>query len=796
MIFSHPKKSLYEHLNNVEKIGSRILDSKKLNFSIIDLKTVKKINSISLFCHDLGKTTSFFQDYIISVNKNAKNSKYKNHGLLSAILAFIIAKKLLDNDLHSFIVFILVLKHHGDLDNFENYFSKLKCDDEVDILNKQIKAINYIELEEILNSFKFNIPANILNQDSVKSTISYVGKTLFMLKIKRIIKNMEFYILINLLFSVLIFSDKTDAIFYGANEDIDRYFKMKNNKKIIKSALVDNFKNSLKSSNKKMVLKRNEIYNDVVESISEMNLKNRILSINLPTGAGKTIISLKSALVLKERLKQECDLEAKIIYILPFTSIIEQNYDVFKKIINSNDTRVLMKHHYLSEREYLDSDGNSEDLDYGITEHLIETWESDIIVSTFVQLLHSILSNKNRKLKKYHNITNSIIILDEVQSIPYKYWKLVRELFIYMSKILNCYFIFITATMPLIFSENNKEIFELAKYKEKYFKEMFNRYDVDTKYLKKTMDLSEFCLVLHSDIKLNSDKSYLIVLNTVKSSIYIFENLKELFKNEIEFYYLSTNVIPKDRMTKITEIKNTKKRKVVVSTQMIEAGVDIDLDVVYRDFSPMDNINQTAGRCNREGKNKIGKVYIVKLIDENTNREYSSYIYDYILLNSTENILKNIDKFNEKNVFELSYKYYNELEKYGSDNESSILIERMELLKYREAFTYGDNKYIFKLIDDEFKTIDVFVETDEESIEVWNEYQEIFNIKNRFKRKIEFDKIKPRLHRYIISIPEKILKRHIEIEECKLNYINNDMIFDLYDYDTGFKRENEKDYVF
>ena len=145
---------------------------------------------------------------------------------------------------------------------------------------------------------------------------------------------------------------------------------------------------------------------------------------------------------LRERIRREKNYIPRIIYCLPFVNIIEQNYDVFSKVLSlisdfkRNLSSYLLKHHHLADLEY--KYGNElKPLDESLL--LIEAWESEIIVTTFVQLMHTIVGFKNSFLKKFHNVVGSIIILDEVQSIPVEYWKLTRNVLDYLTKILGCY---------------------------------------------------------------------------------------------------------------------------------------------------------------------------------------------------------------------------------------------------------------------------------------------------------------------------------------------------------------------
>jgi len=387
------------------------------------------------------------------------------------------------------------------------------------------------------------------------------------------------------------------------------------------------------------------------------------------------------------------------------------------------------------------------------------------------------------------NITRTIT------SIPHKYWKLVRETFRAMALYLNCRFIFMTATMPLIFSEEDSEIYELAKAKRKYFEE-FNRISIDAERLHSKMTIEDFKVFLADEIYRYEEDDFLIVLNTIKTSIDVFSFIKEEFEEEAEIYYLSTNIIPKERLDRIKNIKLSKNRKIIVSTQMIEAGVDIDIDRVYRDFGPMDSINQTAGRCNREWGDKKGIVTLVNLVNENHHdKSFASYIYDSILMEETKSALKDKVMIEEKEILQLGESYYRGLKAHGND-ESEGLLNYIRELRYKEAFEYKEdkNKQTFELIEQDFKTVDVFIEVDDEASKVLEEYRNIKQIKNRFERKRQLNKQKKDFYKYVLSLPEQAVKKHIEIDEKEITIISREMVCSTYDEDTGFIRELEKDY--
>ncbi len=797
MLLSHPEKLLREHLKNVSLIGDCIFSQKSINFESFSIDKIRQLNRINLLTHDLGKATSYFQEYIRSVNNNKqRNDEKKSHGLLSGVLSFKIVNTILKDETLAFFSYMVVSKHHGELLDFANFRSVLSGDKgNMDLLELQFESINKTELQEVITELGIDFFLSNYSMEEFKADIDYLTSRKVKKKVKEVL-GIETFLLINLLFSMLIFSDKLEAIYNSENMSIEDFIEKSTKRPNLLSACVEKYKESLEIKNIQMAKRRDEIYDDVMENVDTIKLEEKIFSINLPTGSGKTLIALKTALKLKERIMYEKCYNPRIIYVLPFTSIIEQNFDVFKEVLGVDESNVILKHHYLSERIYKwEKDGEIENYSDAISEHLVESWDSEIVVSTFVQLLHSIFTNRNRKLKKFHNMANSIIILDEVQSIPHRYWKLVRETLRSMALYLNCRFIFMTATMPLIFSEEEGEIYELAKGKRKYFEE-FDRIRIDASRLEHKMTLDEFKAFLLDEIYEYEEDDFLIVLNTIKTSIEIFSFLQKEFEGDAEIYYLSTNIIPKERLDRIKGIKESKNRRIIVSTQMIEAGVDIDLDRVYRDFGPMDSINQTAGRCNREWGDKKGIVTLVNLVNENHNdKSYASYIYDNVLMEETKTALKNNALIEEKDIFQLAEKYYKGLKNHGSD-ESEGLLNCIKELRYKEAFEYkeGKDSQTFELIKQDFKTVDVFVEIDDEAVKVWEEYQSIKQMKNRFERKRQLNKQKKDFYKYVLSLPEHAVRKQIEIDEKEITFISREMVSSTYDKDTGFIREIEKDY--
>lgn len=543
MLYSHPEKFLIDHLNNVYMLGKEIFARKKLNFA--NLAEIEKALSIILLTHDFGKATDYFQ---IKLEKSSFGNKLSNkegefnqelskHSHISSLLAYQFADQILEDDILVWIVFITVYRHHS---NFKDLDNMLKFDEsDWPKLRKQFEALDFNELDSIsVEISDFDFKPSSIDFDDLKNKFTNwrFRKNLRTFKNKPN-KDFNYYLISNLLFSILIFADKAEAIFYSKGYSFKDLKEVALNRSDLPDDLVNNYRN-LKGWNQpdsKINIKRNQIYDEVVNQIENINIENeRILSINVPTGAGKTLSVFSAALKLRNKISQDF----RIIYALPFTSIIDQNYDVFLDVLNHSDMKVdstkIIKHHYLNAKNYYlnEEDKESQKLDYDISKHLIESWQSEIVVTTFVQLLHSIFSNRNRSLIKFNNICNSIIILDEVQNIPHKYWKLIKEFLSDMAKKLNCYFIFLTATMPLIYNEKEQEIKELATSKRDYFK-FFDRINLDTTMFKQPLTLEQFKDFIEEEFIEFYDRSFLIILNTIKSSIHIFNYIEKLINEEI-----------------------------------------------------------------------------------------------------------------------------------------------------------------------------------------------------------------------------------------------------------------------
>ena len=377
---------------------------------------------------------------------------------------------------------------------------------------------------------------------------------------------------------------------------------------------------------------RNEIYQDCLKAAE---LESGLFSLTVPTGGGKTLSSMAFAL---KHAAMEKENKKRIIYVIPYTSIIEQNADVFRRFLGED---VVLEHH---------SNFEPKEEDYK-TRLACENWDAPVIVTTNVQFYESFFANKSSRCRKLHNIANSVIIFDEVQSIPTDYLYPCLELIRELPRNYKCSIVLCTATQPAIgYRDTENDKFEKGL---KNVREIVSDPHLLAEKLKrvKTQNIPETSNVDIAN-RISEHNKVLCIVNTKRHARELYELIGQSSNN----YHLSTNMCPAHRREKFAEIRQKLKDEKecrVISTQLIEAGVDIDFPVVFRAMSGLDSIAQAAGRCNREGRHESGQVYIfdpeeIKLMGHlaQTAQEARQLIYglegEILTLDNIEEYFKNL----------------------------------------------------------------------------------------------------------------------------------------------------------
>ena len=345
----------------------------------------------------------------------------------------------------------------------------------------------------------------------------------------------------------------------------------------------------------------NRYRGEILRSCIEKACKPQgLFSLTVPTGGGKTVSSLAFAL---EHARQH-NLR-RIIYVVPFTSIIEQNAEVFRDLLGED---AIVEHHsgFDSEKRY---ENGSEDNELARRFELAsENWDAPVVVTTGVQFFESLFGSKPSRCRKLHNVARSVVILDEAQMLPISFLSpcvqaLQEVVANYGTSVVLC-----TATQPSLQKTEdfkmglNGPITEIAE-KPRWLYETFRRVRAENAGKLRLPELASF---------MGDNEQILCIVNTRAEARGLFKRIS----GEEGACHLSALMCPEHRSRKLAEIKKRlmeKKTCRLVSTRLIEAGVDIDFPVVLRAIAGIDSIAQAAGRCNREGKLDIGRVIIYSL---------------------------------------------------------------------------------------------------------------------------------------------------------------------------------------
>ncbi|MCM1537665.1 MAG: CRISPR-associated helicase Cas3' [bacterium] len=429
-----------------------------------------------------------------------------------------------------------------------------------------------------------------------------------------------------------------------------------------------------------------------------------IYCLPIPTGGGKTLSSLAYALEYC-RLHPETE---RIIYVSPYISITEQNAKVFRDAVGNSDW--VLEHHSSvirkekSPDEDYRSDKNSK---YEIN------WEEPFICTTFVQFMNTLFSDKSESIRRMHRLVNAVVIMDEVQSMPLKCVHTFNYMIQFLNAVCNTNMILCTATQPALDEAECPICYHTPKQMIENAADWFRIFDRVKIDVPEAGQKHTFESLGEEIVKrLETDRSILVVLNTKSAVRKLYDRLKE---QGVNVKYLTTNLCAGHRNDRIEEIKETlaKKREpiVVISTNLIEAGVDISFACVYRSMAGLDSLAQSAGRCNRNGEMAYGRVCVVTLEGENTGNMRELQQKTRV----TENLIRKYSGGGAGDNLLMPRwmdEYYRSVYFYESD-EMNFPVKKldtsmMELLS--RGFGSGENKHLlhqaYKTAGREYRVID------------------------------------------------------------------------------------------
>lgn len=338
---------------------------------------------------------------------------------------------------------------------------------------------------------------------------------------------------------------------------------------------------------KKQDSELNRLRSDILDyAVSQAMQETGLFSLTVPTGGGKTLTSMAFAL---EHAKQHQ--LRRIIYVIPFTSIIEQNAAVFREAFGELGTEAVLEHHSTFDHDNLPDKSSRDKLKLAS-----ENWDAPIVVTTAVQFFESLFADRSSRCRKLHNIAGSVIILDEAQMLPLNLLRPIMAAIDELARNYQCSVVLCTATQPAIHQANGfykgfENVREIAPNPTALF-EKLKRTTVQHIGAQTDTELQT---------KLTDNPQILIIVNNRRHARALYDSVKELDG----VYHLTTLMCAKHRSQTLDEIRLRLKKNQpcrVIATSLIEAGVDVDFPLVMRAEAGLDSVAQAAGRCNREGK--------------------------------------------------------------------------------------------------------------------------------------------------------------------------------------------------
>jgi CRISPR-associated endonuclease/helicase Cas3 len=539
-----------------------------------------------------------------------------------------------------FAVIALIAHHHGNLPNFDDLLSTKQCEALLAFLGENPT----LPISEFLGQWLPHASFDIL-APHFHGILKKTNR--FPFEHASLSAPLDTFLETQWSFAALIEADKRDA---GDNKFLARCEELEKAREHFAPRLRSTLEllQSQPSQNPALDEIRTQIRHDALEKLrAGLQKKQRTFSLTAPTGAGKTFMLLALADEIRRFAKTEHNRDCGVIYGLPFLSITEQVESVCRQTFADTFPVTRMDSKSINARlEELQKqlDNEPQKLDELLREKFSEaTFDRAFIVTTFVQIFEALLSNRNAQLLKLPNFANAIFLLDEIQALPPRLYSFFAAHLQAFCEKFDCYAIFSTATMPALNFADKKlppprdprilyreysQPEELAG--AQYFDNaVFNRYQI------RRLPEWEIKLDALAEAIVENDESCLVVLNTIDDTLALYD-LLQAHSEADEVFLLNTRFTPLDRREKLATCKErleNGERIILISTQLIEAGVDIDFPVVFRDLCPLPNLVQCAGRCNRNGKlesngQKIqGTIWFFELIGEN-GKSRAKLIYD------------------------------------------------------------------------------------------------------------------------------------------------------------------------
>ncbi|MEJ5258056.1 MAG: CRISPR-associated helicase Cas3' [Fervidobacterium sp.] len=635
----------------------RSVFAKLFEFFNVDAEKMYNLVRTIVVLHDIGKLSVEFQNGLKNGKVEATHSDIGFYTLLSLFVDLRQQSKIDDRELLVLsLLSTAVLKHHSSLDDIDMIFENAE----------KISSVQKERVKYIMSLF------NGYSETEANELIQMVEKRL-LANLKRIanttdnkisvkLNSIEMFLLFKLVNSLLITSDFLATVDFMEGIRFEPSVITNNLVSRIESKIQDEtisfnrsideqFENLIRTSHEE-VANINHLRSVITAKVEEKFLKSNknVFFVEIPTGGGKTNISLR----LIRSLLKSGEMPKKVFYVLPFINIIEQTFDYFSKFV-PHEAISRFDSGFVDTRKDEDSKSSFS----------VEPYETELkyyyntiflnfpfVFTTHVGFFDAFFRNSKSENFNFYQLANSVVVLDEIQAYNPKYWNALSKLFFSLAKYFNTKVIVMSATLPSLqeFVEDSEEIFDdLTPPKEFTSHVLFKRTDIEWLDTDKS-NLTEF--VVKKMLEGRYRKG-LVVFNTIKDSLSFYRSLNELFGDSAEILLLNST-IPYLRKKKIIEhIKayDDEHPLILVSTQAVEAGVDLDFDIGFRAFALLDSIIQVAGRVNRNGKKAVAKLYVFN--DESWSYVYKGDPRTKILKDNLKDFTSkevNIDSFYDKTI--------------------------------------------------------------------------------------------------------------------------------------------------
>ena len=807
------KETLQEHTELANKYFKKIIEYKNLKPFFERIKNIlnlenqeeelyyKMIDDVVNF-HDFGKINSQFQiDKMLNEEILKMEDKYNisgvlgsDHSLLSAsmfvayyfgkitdLIEIVETKKIVILFEILFTLSYVISKHHGNLDSFEEYIEKLSRNNDENIL-KELKNISVSNGGILLRAF--------LEKETITIFFNFIETYISERKKKENISSQEamsIFVFTKMMFSLLVASD-----YYSTNEfmqemkyedfgnmgNIDTIKKEYENSEIIKS-IRDKEKNGI-PNDEDINNFRTKIFLEAEKNL-EKKKENNIFFLEAPTGSGKSNTALNLSLKLLNEDRK------KIFYVYPFNTLVEQNMNTLKNIFGNNEEAIKN----IIVVNSITALTNKDSRDIPIEEYSDILMDRQFlnypfIVTTHVGIFNTLIGNTKEDCMPFYQLANSVIVFDEIQAYKNTIWTEIIKILNSYAKLLNIKIIIMSATLPnlsyLLDEEEKNNISKLIENRDEYFNNTIFKNRVEVNYDLLSEQKIEYEELLQHIIEnsLNSQKILIefISKNDAKKFYEFCENNEDLNVN-YEILILTGEDNKARRNSIIKKINSKDKKIILISTQLIEAGVDIDVDVGYKNISGLDNEEQFLGRINRSCK-KSGKAYFFYLTDAKKVYKNSIIIENKLNLFSDEmrDVLenKNFDVFYSKVLEILKRKAK---EKINNDNfETIIFNKKFRLLKERmQLIEEQDDKktYFFNrtLTDEEIEEIGENID----GSEVWERYVDILKEENYAKKIVELSKIREKMMYFLYEVKKNTELNYSDIKGSIIYIDDGDKYF-------------------